>query len=94
MPAILPSVQNLDATQSAAGANGTATAATTTDGVQTMNFSFTVSSADPNAIRDLLKRLEHSVRIMDIDTLRNEQSETRMTMVVQAHAYYLPENKN
>lgn len=85
-------IDSLDATP-AAGANGTATTTTTSDGVQRMNFSFTVSSADPNAIKDLLKRLERSVRIMDVDTLRIEQSETRMTMVVQAHAYYLPEKK-
>lgn len=60
-------------------------------GAQQIAFSAVVSSNDPNAIKDLLKRFESSIRTIDIDNLQIEKSDQRMTATVQGHAYYMPE---
>lgn len=53
-------------------------------------FSALVSSSDPNAIKDLLKRLESSIRTIAIDSIKLEQSTNRMSVTIQGHAYYAP----
>ena len=58
---------------------------------QQLSFSFAASSSDANTIKALLKRLESSVRIIDVDSIRIEKSDSSMSVSVNAHAYYLPE---
>lgn len=53
-------------------------------------FTLVVSSVDPNAIKEMLKRLEASIRTIDIDNLKLEQSSVRMTATIRGHAYYVP----
>ncbi len=60
-------------------------------GVQKISFSAVVSSNDPNVVRDVQKKLESSIRTIDIESLRIERSDTRVTMSLQGHAFYLPE---
>lgn len=60
-------------------------------GVKTMPFSMTVTSPDPNSLHELLKLMERSVRIIDIDNLKIEKSTTKTSLTVTAHAFYLPE---
>lgn len=55
-----------------------------------IGFTAVVTSADPNALKEVLRRLEASVRTIDIDTLKLEQSSARMTATIQGHAYYVP----
>lgn len=55
-----------------------------------ISFSLTVSSTDPNAIKEMLKRLEISIRTIEVDSLKFEQSATRMTASIRGHAYYVP----
>lgn len=59
--------------------------------VQTIEFTAVVTSPDINAIRDVQKKLESSIRTIDIDSLKIEKSDARATMTLQGHAYYLPE---
>ena len=59
--------------------------------VQSIGFTAVVTSPDINAIRDVQKKLESSIRTIDIDSLKIEKSDTRVTMTLQGHAYYLPE---
>jgi hypothetical protein len=59
--------------------------------VQSIGFTAVVSSSDINAIRDVQKKLESSIRTIDIDSLKIEKSDARVTMTLQGHAYYLPE---
>lgn len=61
--------------------------------VQEIPFAMTVSASDANALNELLKRFERSVRIIDIDTIKIERSEDKTTMSVIAHAFYLPEKR-
>lgn len=56
-----------------------------------MPFTMTVSSSDPNAIKEFLVKLESSIRTIGIDSLKFEKSDTRATLTLNAHAYYLPE---
>lgn len=51
-------------------------------------FTFTVRAADANALKDLLHKLERSIRIIDIDTLSLTRNDNDYTMSVEAHAYY------
>ena len=54
-------------------------------------FSAVISSGDPSAIKDVLKRFESSVRTIEIDNLQIEKGDTRMTVNIMGHAYYMPE---
>ena len=60
------------------------------EGVQQIDVAFVVSASKPDSLRDLLVRLEHSLRIIDIDTLSIQVSDAKYTMSVSAHAYYQP----
>lgn len=57
---------------------------------KTIAFNMSLSSSDPNAIKDALKRLESSIRTITIDSMKIEQSDARMSVSVQGHAYYVP----
>ena len=52
-------------------------------------FSATVSSANATALYDILHRLELSIRTIDIDSLTIEKTDTKMTLTIQGHAFYL-----
>lgn len=54
-------------------------------------FSVVVRSADASSLKDLLNRIERSIRIIDVDSVALEKSNTGYTMTVQAHAYYQAE---
>jgi len=60
-------------------------------GVEVMPFSMTATSSNPNSLHDLLKRLENSVRTITIDSLKIEQSTSKTSPAIGAHAFYLPE---
>lgn len=62
----------------------------TTIAETTIPFTMTVSAADANTLKDMLARLERSIRVIDIDTLTLERSEQKYTMTVTAHAYFEP----
>lgn len=51
-------------------------------------FTLTVRASDANALRDLLRKLERSIRIIDIDSFSLEKGEKDYSMSIQAHAYY------
>lgn len=58
-----------------------------------INFRLTVSSNDANALKELLLRFEKSIRVIDIKSLTLEQTEERLTMNIEASAYYEPARK-
>jgi hypothetical protein len=72
------------AIQSVGGSDDTETSDTT------IPFTMTVSATDANTLKDMLARLERSIRVIDIDTLTLERTEGKYTMTVSAHAYYEP----
>ena len=51
-------------------------------------FTFVVRAQQASALKDLLHRLERSVRIIDIDTVSLQKNDNDYTMSVEAHAYY------
>ncbi len=55
---------------------------------QQITFRMVAVSRDINAHKKLLERFERSIRVIDIDTLRLEQSQNSYTMTLEAHAYY------
>lgn len=64
--------------------------ASETNSVQQMTLSFVATADNPNSLKDMLVRLERSLRIIDIDSLSLETSADKYTMTVSAHAYYKP----
>lgn len=64
-------------------------AITTTGSAKPIMFSATVSSDSATALYGVLNRLERSIRTIDIDSLMIEKSDTKMTMTIQGHAFYL-----
>ena len=78
------------------GVNGITLDASTVDGTDpgqnTINFTFTISVAsnNPDGLRDVLLRLERSIRAINITSLTIEQQGTRLVMSAAGHAYYQP----
>ena len=57
-----------------------------------INFSFAVSANanDVNALKELLQRLERSIRAIDVSALTIEGQGSRVVMTVEGRAYYEP----
>lgn len=49
-----------------------------------------VVSGDANSLKQLLDRFEHSIRVIDITNLSLEQSNDKLTMSIEAGAFYEP----
>lgn len=64
----------------------------TDPGQNKINFTFTVSVAsnNPDGLRDVLLRLERSIRAINVTSLTIEQQGTRLVMSAAGHAYYQP----
>lgn len=54
------------------------------------HFSVSVASANASALKDLLKRLESSIRAIDLTALSVETQGTRLVMTADGRAYYEP----
>lgn len=53
-------------------------------------FKLVVSSTNADALQKFLSRMQHSIRVIDIDTLTLERTDARYTLNITAHAYYEP----
>lgn len=62
----------------------------TSGDVEPIVFSASVSSDSATALYDVLHRFELSIRTIDIDSLTLEKTDTRMTLTIKGHAFYLP----
>ena len=56
----------------------------------TVSFTLSVKANDANALKDLLVRFEHSIRVIDIDSVTLERNANTYTLSMTAHAYYQP----
>lgn len=66
-------------------------AAATTTGDTTNKITFRlVVSGDANALKQLLDRFEHSIRAIDVTNLSLEQTSGKLTMTIEANAFYEP----
>ncbi len=45
---------------------------------------------NPNALKNLLQKLERSIRAIDLTTLSIETQGTRLLLTVNGHAFYEP----
>lgn len=73
-----------------AASDDTAKLGSSVKGVQQIPFTMSISAANPDALRDVLKNLEKSIRVIDIDAMTIEQGDSRVVMTVNGHGYYLP----
>lgn len=55
-----------------------------------VSFHLVVAAASPDALRNMLLNFERSIRVIDIDSMSMERSDTQYTMTIDAHAYYQP----
>lgn len=58
---------------------------------EAISFSFRVSASNTTAIRDVLRNLERSIRVMDLSTVSVDQRGGTVTLSASGVAYYLPE---
>jgi len=65
---------------------------TTSGGTNEITFRFTVSSTVSNAsvLKNLLQKLERSIRAIDITALSIETQGSKIVMTAEGHAYYEP----
>lgn len=62
----------------------------TSENPNVINFRLSVSSNNANSLKELLQRFEKSIRVISIRSLVLEQTEERLTMSMEASAYYEP----
>jgi len=55
---------------------------------QQIEFRMTVMSPDANALKQLLQQFEKSIRVIDIDGLTLERSQSGFSLTIDGHAYY------
>jgi hypothetical protein len=53
-----------------------------------MPFTFSISGANYGSVQDLINKLEHSVRPIQVDTLQISGGQDNMTITVTAHTFY------
>ncbi len=65
---------------------------TATAGANQITFRFTISAASNNAsaLKDVLQKLERSIRAIDITALTIDTQGTKIVMTAEGHAYYEP----
>ena len=64
-------------------------------GPQEVNFDFTVSTGakDTEKLREVLRKLERSIRTINVQSITIEQQRSRVSLSVEGVAYFLPEVK-
>ena len=72
------------------GGSGDSTMGIVQDGDSTIPIKIQVSATNANAIKEMLLRLERNIRIIDIDGLTLERSDTSYQASITAKAYYQP----
>ena len=59
-----------------------------TEGVNTQPFTVTLTSGDVNALKEVMTRLERSIRTIDVDNFSLDKSENGYRLTLKGHAYY------
>ncbi|MDB5171172.1 MAG: uncharacterized protein JWO35_866 [Candidatus Saccharibacteria bacterium] len=55
-----------------------------------MPFTFSISNASYTSVQDLIKKLEHSIRPIQVDSITLSGGSSDMTLTVNAHTYFQP----
>lgn len=78
--------------QAAANVENAASVVDTADTAHEITFRFSVSADanNPSALKDMLQRLERSIRAIDILTLKIESQGNRLLLAVEGRAFYEP----
>jgi hypothetical protein len=76
--------------QSANNVQDASSTSTTGENQITFRFSVSVDITNANALKDLLQRLERSIRAIDITSLKVEAQSNRLVLSVEGRAFYEP----
>lgn len=78
--------------QAAANVENAASAVESSDAAHEITFRFSVSADanNPSALKNMLQRLERSIRAIDILTLKIETQGSRLLLAVEGRAFYEP----
>ncbi len=63
------------------------------EGEITFNFTVTVDSGNEKALKEVLQRIESSIRIINLTSVKIEQSNNKITMTANGKAYYQLQKK-
>lgn len=88
------SVESIEVTpagegESGAGDESDEAASSDNQGAQAINFQFTVEGS-PSRLRALMKRLEQSIRTIQLTSVKIESDGSRQSLSAEGVAYYLP----
>lgn len=70
--------------------NASSGLASTAGSDTTIPITLQVSATNASSIKDMLTKLERSIRVIDIDTFTLERSDAGYQATISAHAYYEP----
>ena len=84
-------IPNLSVESLSTGGDGTAPVDDLADTSNHVPFRLVASSPDVNALKELLRRFERSIRVIDISSLVLDSTGDRYTLTIDAHAYFEPE---
>lgn len=81
-----------DSTSSTTTSDGSTTTSDTqsSDSAQQIPFTMELSSTSADSLREVMKNFEKSIRAIDIDESTVDASDSKITMSITGHAYYLP----
>lgn len=81
------SIETLTIETEDSGSEGESTM-TAVEGVSSQPFSATLTASDVNILKDVMSRLERSIRTIDIDNFSLDKSENGYRLTLKGHAYF------
>lgn len=88
----MDTVQGIETQLSDDVQNASSSSASASEGQNQINFRFAVSASsdNPTPLKELLQRLERSIRAIDITSLTIETQGQKIVLSVEGHAFYQP----
>lgn len=88
----MDTVQGIETQLSDDVQNASSSSASASEGQNQINFRFAVSASsdNPTPLKELLQRLERSIRAIDVTSLTIETQGQKIVLSVEGHAFYQP----
>lgn len=88
---LIGKAENVELESLSVGEISSGTSAASAGSAEVIPFSASISSGSIDSLMGLLRRLEASIRTINIDNIKLEQSSNSAKIFIQGHAYYMPE---
>lgn len=85
------SVESIIVDNGSTDSDGGSDATTTTTSDSSVPVTIQATATNINAVQETLRRLERSIRVIDVDSFTLETTDPGYSINIEAHAYYQPE---